>query len=116
MKIYIAGPMRGIPNFNFPAFYAAEDRLRSEGHDVFNPARRDNDHYGADISAGNKTGCLEQAAKEHGFDLRKTLAADLKYICEDADSVALLPGWEKSKGANAERAVAIALGLEVIHL
>ena len=39
--IYIAGPMRGYPEFNFPAFYAAEERLRARGHAVFNPARRD---------------------------------------------------------------------------
>lgn len=116
MKIYVAGPMRGIPEFNFPAFNAAADRLRAEGHSVFNPAERDNERHGTDISKGNFEGCEEKAAKEHGFNLREALGADLAYICGEADAIAMLPGWEHSKGAQAERATAIALGLKVIEL
>lgn len=116
MKIYIAGPMRGISEFNFPAFYAAEEKLRAEGYEPFNPARRDNDHHGTDISKGNETGDEAVAAAQHGFNLREALGADLAYICGEADAIALLPGWENSKGATAERATAIALGLEVIYL
>lgn len=116
MKIYLAGPMRGIPEFNFPAFYAAADRLRAEGHEVFNPAERDNDVHGTDISKGNTAGDEELAAKQHGFNLREALGADLAWICAKADAIALLPGWENSKGATAERAAAIALGLKEIRL
>lgn len=116
MKIYIAGPMRGIPEFNFPAFFAAAEKLRADGHVVFNPAARDNEHHGVDISKGNETGDESIAAAKHGFNLRDALGADLAYICAEADAVALLPGWENSKGANAERATALALGLTLIHL
>jgi hypothetical protein len=116
MKIYLAGPMRGIPEFNFPAFYSAADKLRAEGHDVFNPAERDNEKHGTDISKGNATGDEALAAAQHGFNLREALGADLAFICAEADAIALLPGWEQSKGANAERATAVALGLEVIDL
>lgn len=116
MKIYLAGPMRGIPEFNFPAFYAAADKLRAEGHDVFNPAERDNKKHGTDISKGNATGDEAVAAAQHGFNLREALGADLAFICAEADAIALLPGWEQSKGANAERATAVALGLAVINL
>lgn len=115
MKIYIAGPMRGIPEFNFPAFHAAADRLRSEGHTVFNPAERDIERHGVDISKDNATGCEDEAARRHGFDLRVALGEDLAWICAHADAVAVLPGWENSKGAQAEMATANALGLKVFH-
>jgi hypothetical protein len=116
MKIYIAGPMRSVPFFNFPAFYAAADKLRAEGHHVFNPAEKDNECYGTDISKGNANGDEAIAVKEHGFNLREALGHDLHFICTEADAIALLPGWENSKGARAEHATAIALGLEVIIL
>lgn len=116
MIIYLAGPMRGYPEFNFPAFMAAAAELRERGHTVFNPAERDNQHHGTDISKGNHNGCEELAARVHGFNLREALAADLEFICKEAEAIALLPGWEKSKGACAEHAAAHALGLEVIFL
>lgn len=116
MKLYLAGPMRGYPEFNFPAFHAAAARLRAEGHTVFSPAESDNERHGKDISKGNATGDEAIAAKEHGFNLREALAIDLEYICKEADGIAMLPGWEKSKGANAEYATALALGLQVIIL
>lgn len=116
MKIYLAGPMRGIPEFNFPAFHEGAAKLRAQGHYVFSPAEADTKRHGKDISKGNKNGDESVAAKEHGFNLREALGVDLAFICAEADAIALLPGWENSKGANAERATAIALGLEVIEL
>ncbi len=116
MKIYVAGPMTGIPYFNYPAFHAAAARLRDEGHDVFNPAERDMERHGTDISAGNAAGCVAMAAAEHGFDRRVALHEDLTFICREADAIALLPGWERSSGARAEHATALALGLEVVLL
>jgi hypothetical protein len=116
MKIYLAGPMRGIQEFNFPAFYAAAAKLRAEGHEVFSPAERDNEKHGTDISKGNATGDEGLAALQHGFNLREALGADLAWICAHAQAVALLPGWQTSKGATAERAAGVALGLEIIEL
>jgi hypothetical protein len=116
MKVYVGGPMRGIPEFNFPAFNAAAEKLKAEGHIVFNPAAKDNERHGKDISKGNLAGCEEVAAKEHGFNLRVALGDDLAWICAEADAIALLPGWENSKGARAEHATALALGLGVIIL
>lgn len=116
MKIYVAGPMQGIPEFNFPAFHAATRALRAAGHTVFNPAEKDNERHGVDISKGNMAGDESIAAKEHGFNLREALGINLAWICAEADAIALLPGWEKSKGAQAERATAIALGLELIEI
>lgn len=109
--------MRGIPLFNFPAFHAATKRLREQGHEVFSPAENDiAAHDGVDISAGNLTGDEEKAAREHGFDKRNALAEDTWWICQHAEAIALLPGWEDSMGAAAEAALARALGLLVILL
>lgn len=116
MKIYLAGPMRGIAEFNFPAFHAAAEQLRTQGHEVFNPAERDNEHHGTDISKGNATGSMELAIKQHGFSLRDALGDDLAYICGHADAIALLPNWENSKGVAAELATARALSLKEIYL
>jgi len=116
MKIYVAGPMRGISEFNFPAFHAATAKLRAAGYHVFNPAERDIETHGIDISKGNAAGCEELAAKEHGFNLREALRDDLEFICLYADAVALLPGWKNSKGAVAEYRIAVALGLTIIQL
>ena len=116
MKSYLAGPMRGIPEFNFPAFSKATFLLRYLGHEVFSPAEQDNKKHGTDISKGNATGSVQQAAAQHGFNLREALGVDLAWICTHADGIALLPGWRNSKGATAEHAAAVALGLEVIEL
>lgn len=92
-KIYLAGPMRNIPEFNFPAFNAAAAKLRAEGHEVYNPAE-----------------------EEPGKSYREYLAADLAWICAEAEAIALLPGWEGSSGARAEFVTAHALGLKFICL
>lgn len=116
MKLYLAGPMRGYPEFNFPAFYIAAENLRRAGHTVFSPAEKDNERHGTDISKGNVTGDEAIATAQHGFDLRQALGMDLAWICAEADGIALLPGWENSKGATAECATAIALGLTIIEV
>jgi hypothetical protein len=111
VKIYVAGPMRRRPEFNFPAFHAAAASLRAGGHEVFNPAEAD-ENNGFD-----PTGMTGHEDLSHlGFDLRKALGADLAYICKHADAVVVLPGWEQSTGARAEVATAEALGLQVIPL
>lgn len=116
MKIYVAGPMRGYPEFNFPAFASATKALRSQGHEVFNPAERDNEKHGTDISKGNEHGDEKMAAAQHGFNLREALGADCGWICANAEAIVLLPGWEESKGAVAESALGTALGLQIFEM
>lgn len=116
MKIYLAGPMRGIPEFNFPEFHRYAKKLREQGHTVFSPAEQDIETYGCDISKGIDSGSELELVEKFGFDLRKTLCTDLSWICLEADAVALMPEWKKSRGAQAERATAIALGLNIIEL
>lgn len=118
--IYVAGPMQGIAEFNFPRFNAVTAAFRAAGHVVFNPAEKDIErHAGTNIATGNTAGDIKQAKAEHGFSLRKALADDCKFICEQADIIVMLPGWELSKGANAEHRLGIALqseGVEFIYL
>lgn len=110
MKIYIAGPMTGLKDFNFPAFFAAESELSKQGHVCFNPARNDEEKYGI-----NAIGTSGDPAELPSFDLRKALADDTRYICEEADGIYMLTGWEHSSGANAEHALAKALRLKIIY-
>jgi hypothetical protein len=114
MKIYLAGPMRGIRDFNFPAFHAAAKALEARGHEVFNPAAHDEALHGAG-SLVSATGDLADIAHV-GFSHREAMAADTQWICNHADAIAMMPGWEKSTGAFAEWALAKCLGLEVIYL
>jgi len=92
---YIAGPMRGKPLYNFPAFFEAAIRLRAQGHIVFNPAERDM-AVGFDPS---------QPMDEQGFDLNEAFLWDFQSI-QKSDAIILLPGWKQSKGVNAELAIA----------
>jgi hypothetical protein len=110
MKYYLAGPMRGYPDFNFPMFDRVTAHLRSIGDEVVSPAEHDRETY-PDIETwegytlGNTSLCPE-------FSLREALLWDLTQIME-CDGIVLLPGWEKSSGAAVEHALARALGLEV---
>ena len=114
MKVYVAGPMRGYPEFNFPAFRTAAYTLRRLGHIVFSPAEKDEEIHGTEFSKRFTTGDLA-AAESAGFSLRRALGDDLAWICKEADGIYMLKGWEKSRGAMAEHATAVALGLEVMY-
>lgn len=106
MKIYLAGPMRGIPDFNFPAFAAYAAKLRAEGMEVFSPAEK-----GEEVLLTDNPGIQEN------LDFRrKVFLIDTSYICQKADALAMMPGWENSSGARAEWALAQAIGLKTFYL
>ena len=115
IHLYLAGPMKGYPQFNFPTFKKAAFTLRKAGFDVFSPAERDISVHGEDIFYDNATGNAEQSEAD-GFNLRDALYVDTKYICLEADAIAMLPGWEMSLGAQAEWALAKALDLDIFYL
>jgi len=100
--------MRGVASFNAPAFNTADDALQAAGHETLNPARVD-EANGFDLMGYDGTEDLSGI----GFNLRDVLGADLAWIAEHADGVAILPGWTDSLGAKAEVATAHALGLLV---
>jgi hypothetical protein len=109
MKVYIAGPMTGIPQFNIPAFDAAAADLRLEGWDVVSPAELDDPAIRA-ISLASPDGAIA-TLESHGQTHGDFLARDVKLIADDGiEAIVVLPGWEKSRGARHETFVAAALG------
>ncbi len=88
-KVYIAGPMTGLPDYNRPAFFAAADELVNGGDTPLNPA------------------ILPDGLSQ----------ADYMAICiamlQRADSIVMLENWERSEGARAELSLAQKLGLRI---
>ena len=91
MRVYLAGPMTGLPDFNYPAFNAAAAELRAMGFDVANPAE-------------NPT----PAEPTWPNYLRVALTQML--TCK---GVVVLPNWYSSKGARLEVGVARTLEMPV---
>src|SRR6478752_7138398 len=89
MKIYIAGPMTGLPGLNYPAFMENQALLINYGYTVYNPANL------GDI-----------APKDASWSWF------LKMVLE-SDGVALMPGWENSQGARLEQYDALNCGIPV---
>ena len=92
MRIYIAGPMTGHPDLNFPAFHGKAAELRAMGHEAVNPAE-----INSDPQAEWAT-CMRS-------DIRELVTCEAIY---------LLPGWEKSRGATLEWTIATELGMLVL--
>lgn len=105
MKIYLAGPMRGIPEFNFPAFEVATKLLRDEGHEVFSPAEK-----------GAETVLAQHPGLQDDLEFRRQVFKDDAIAICEADMIVLLPGWEASSGARAEWALALTVGLKFRYL
>jgi len=82
MKLYVAGPMTGKPDLNFPAFHEMTAKLRALGHTVLNPAE-----------------------VPQGFEYEEYMTIDFAYISV-CDGIVLLDGWKESSGAIREVAFA----------
>jgi hypothetical protein len=90
MRLYLAGPMTGVQDFNYPAFHAEAARLRALGYVVENPAENpEQDSWLAYMRVS----------------IRQMLTCD---------AVALLPNWQISKGAMIEYRTAIAIGIPAL--
>ncbi|UNM22861.1 DUF4406 domain-containing protein [Pseudomonas sp. ArH3a] len=89
MRVYIAGPMTGIADYNFPAFNVMADKMRAAGWHVENPA----DH-----------GLVP------GADWADYLRYDISCLAS-CEAIILLPGWTASRGARLEVSIAKELGV-----
>lgn len=96
MKIYIAGPMTGIDNHNYPAFVTAAGQLIIAGHEPLNPV---------DSEWENPT---PGAPQPWEWYMRRAVR-----MLSEADGVALLPGWENGRGARLEAHIAAELGMHL---
>jgi nucleoside 2-deoxyribosyltransferase len=98
MKIYLAGPMRGKPRFNFGEFARAAKWLRNQGHEVVSPAE-------LDLAEGFDPSNPGEISKER---YESWMKRDFAAI-EKCDTIALLPGWRMSEGAMREYEFAMSL-------
>lgn len=92
-RIYIAGPIRGKPDYNRAAFAKAAEQMRKEGWAVYNPAAANLEH----------------------LPLAQIMAHVLTQLCE-CQAIALLPGWWRSGGARVEWLLAGYLGMRRVYL
>ena len=83
-RIYISGPMSGIPRLNFPMFNRTAVRLRNMRWEVVNPVEINPD------DTANWLDCI---------------AADLRAM-EGCTAICMLPDWETAVGARIEHLVA----------
>lgn len=102
---YIAGPMRGRPYYNFPAFDAARSRLTEIGWRVISPADLDR-AIGFDPWTMRADTDWNQVPN---FDMNAAFERDVAAL-RSVDAIALLPEWERSIGARAEAGIAQWLG------
>lgn len=102
--IYIAGPMAGYPDHNFPAFRRAALHLRRAGHRVVSP-------HEVTLPCGCADLPPQCGAVDHAWE--DLLRFDLIALLSHASRVAVLPGWEDSRGAALETFVAERLGMEI---
>ena len=93
-RVYIAGPMTGKPDFNFPAFNEAAEALRKAGYEPVNPAN----HFRGDTMRKHHE-YMREAARE--------LAT--------SQGILLLDGWRESKGATFEACVAHVTGMKMMQ-
>lgn len=99
MKVYIAGPVTGLPEGNRPQFQRVARTLVALGHDPIDPTAKTvpgDDHapVGSARYEQIMEGCFEDVAS--------------------SDALCLLDGWEQSAGARRELALAHDLDLIVV--
>jgi hypothetical protein len=80
-KLYLSGPMTGVPYKNFPAFIKASQALRKAEYKVVSPH--------------------ELETKDVRFTWENCMRRDIKHLMK-CSAIATLPRWKKSRGANLE--------------
>jgi len=98
LKVYLAGPMRGLPHLNFPMFDKVAAVLRKQGYKVITPAEISREMDG-----------FNEETNKNVRPVWEYLARDIELL-RDCDLICFLRGWEQSTGSLAEIAYINALG------
>jgi nucleoside 2-deoxyribosyltransferase len=93
-RLYLAGPMSGYAEHNFPEFNRVAALLCAQGYEVFNPAE-------------NADGDVR---RPRSFYMRRDIPALMN--CE---AIAALPHWQQSRGACLEMWIAIDLDMPIFN-
>lgn len=99
-RLYVAGPMTYMPQFNFPAFDAAAERLEARGYPPILPADM-NEAEVRKAAMASPDGAPGSGAPD-GRTWGDFLKEDVKLVADLVDGVAVLEGWERSRGARLE--------------
>lgn len=111
--IYIAGPMTGYPDHNFPAFDSAERRLCKQGLNVISPAEIDRVVFGWGTFPPKDTNIPMFSTKKDTI-IRRDIAIIFDMDAEHS-ALYMLDGWFDSPGACLERAVARYRGMKIFY-
>lgn len=113
-KYYLAGPMGGIAQFNFPLFIDVATKLRKQHYTLVTPVELDREtdeeiYNSAMASADGKHTKVDgkQTAGVAGHSWGDLLARDVKLIADQVQGIIFLPNWEKSRGARLEAMVGL---------
>jgi len=99
-KIYISGPISGLPRLGYMAYFGGnEKKLKEKGWKVVNPTRLFPCRW-------------PWLYRIMGY--RLTLLYDLWHLSR-CDAIAMLPGWEYSRGANIEIQWASVFGIKIVN-
>lgn len=107
--LYLAGPMAGLPDHNWPAFEQAADDLRRAGYLVESPVEIVQEQRLLDDWDGVSELTPAQRQRVMRECFRALVGDGVRY--RGVDGLALLDGWESSAGARAEAEVGAAIGL-----
>lgn len=97
MRLYLAGPMTGIPKFNFPRFIEVATKLRAAGHTIVSPNELDSEAV-REAAMASPDGSMS-GGMVAGETWGQILARDVRIVADQCDGVVLLEGWEHSRGA-----------------
>lgn len=107
---YVCGPMAGLQRFNYPLFDMVTANLREDkARTVVSPTELDSQQM-QDAARASLTGNMADL-DGCGETWGDVLARDVKLIEKQIGHFALLPNWERSRGARLEVFVGLLVGI-----